>query len=109
MEEKKKISYKHLSHREIWMYTLATAGFIVGWGLTIWGFCVEPIGEVHTSIQWILGQALLYSASTFGIGMYFRREITELKKDLQHSIDMRLEHIDKEESYENNKEPDNPF
>lgn len=103
-EQNKDRSYKHLSHREVWMYTLATIGFIAGWGLTTWGFCVEPLGEVHTSIQWILGQSLLYSASTFGIGMYFRREMTELKKDLQHSIDKRFDIIEKEENNDNYKE-----
>lgn len=91
-----KKDYKHLSPREKWMYSLATLGFFLGWGLTIWGFFIEPIGEVHTSIQWILGQALVYTASTFGIGMYFRREMMELKHDLSKSIDRRLDEIEQE-------------
>lgn len=79
-----------LNAREKWMYVLATIGFFIGWGLTIWGFVTEPVGEVHTSVQWILGQSLVYSASTFGIGMYFKKEQSELKNDLSDYIDTRL-------------------
>lgn len=80
-----------LNTRERWMYMLATIGFVIGWGLTIWGFCTEPVGEIHTSVQWILGQSLVYSAATFGIGMYIKKEKDEMKDDLSSYIDSRFE------------------
>jgi hypothetical protein len=60
----------------------AIAAFIVGWGLTIAGFWVPPVGEVADSILWILGQALVYSASVFGIGMYVGGEVKRMKMEV---------------------------
>ena len=39
----------------------AVVAFAVGWGLTIAGFVLPPEGEVHDSVLWILGQALVYT------------------------------------------------
>ena len=61
----------------------AIVAFVVGWGLTIAGFVVPPIGEVADSVLWILGQALLYAASVFGIGMYVGGEVKRLKSEVR--------------------------
>lgn len=64
----------------------AIVAFIVGWGLTIAGFWVPPIGEVADSILWILGQALVYSASVLGIGMYVGGEVKKLKREVKTAL-----------------------
>lgn len=56
----------------------AVVAFVVGFGLTIAGFLLPPKGEVHDSVLWILGQALIYTASVLGIGMYFNSKLTQL-------------------------------
>lgn len=61
----------------------AVVAFIVGWGLTIAGFVVPPVGEVADSILWILGQALVYSASVLGIGMYVGGEVRRMKGEIK--------------------------
>lgn len=61
----------------------AIVAFLVGWGLTIAGFIVPPIGEVADSVLWILGQALLYAASVFGLGMYVGGEVKRLKSEVR--------------------------
>ena len=72
-------------------YITAIAAFILGWGMTIAGFCVPPIGEVTDSVLWILGQGLVYAASVFGVGMYTVGSIKgmrqELKEFMQKGID----------------------
>lgn len=60
----------------------AIVAFVVGWGLTIAGFIVPPVGEVADSILWILGQALLYAASVLGIGMYVGGEVRRMKTEI---------------------------
>lgn len=65
----------------------AVAAFIVGWGLTIAGFIVPPVGEVAESTLWILGQALVYASSVFGITGYFSSETRRLR----HDIDLKIE------------------
>ena len=63
-------------------YITAIVAFIVGWGLTIAGFIVPPLGSVADSILWILGQALLYAASVFGVGLY----VTGATKSMRRSV-----------------------
>lgn len=60
----------------------AIVAFIVGWGLTIAGFWVPPVGEVADSILWILGQALVYSASVLGIGLYVSGEVKRMRTEV---------------------------
>ena len=76
----------------------AIVAFIIGWGLTIAGFIIEPTGEVADSVLWILGQALIYSASVFGVSAYFNSESIKLKKDIKMYVNRRLK--DEEENEE---------
>ena len=64
----------------------AVAAFIAGWALSIAGFIVPPLGEVAESTLWILGQALVYAASVFGITGYFTSETRRLR----HDIDLKI-------------------
>lgn len=67
-------------------YVTAIAAFIAGWGLTIAGFVVPPTGEVHGSVLAILGEAMVYAASVFGVAMYFSHEIQKFKADTRRYI-----------------------
>lgn len=68
----------------------AVVAFAVGWGLTIAGFVLPPEGEVHDSVLWILGQALVYTASVLGIGMYFKNQMAKFRADTRKYIDEEL-------------------
>lgn len=65
----------------------ALIAFILGWAMSIAGFIVPPVGEIADSILWILGQALVYCASVFGITGYFASESKKLKMELREEID----------------------
>ncbi len=47
------------------------------------GFFVAPLGEVSDSVLWILGQALIYAGSIFGIATYTKGLIREQVSDLE--------------------------
>lgn len=64
-------------------YITAIAAFIIGWGLTIAGFIVPPVGAVSDSVLWILGQALVYAASVFGVGMYVTGSVKGMKDTIR--------------------------
>lgn len=81
-----KNKWSDLNIKEKTAIITAIAAFVVGWGLTISGFIVPPMGEVADSVLWILGQALIYSASVFGITSYFTTEQKKLRKELQNYI-----------------------
>lgn len=51
--------------------------------LTTIGFFVTPLGEVSDSVLWILGQALIYAGSIFGIATYTKGVIREQVSDLE--------------------------
>ena len=65
--------------------------FALGWGLTIAGFCIPPIGEIADSVLWVLGQALIYTGSVLGLTQYFSAESVKLR----HDVDKHLEHMER--------------
>ena len=86
-----KQTWKDLSIKEQISFISAIVAFILGWCMSIAGFWIPPVGEVADSILWILGQALLYAASVFGVSAYFRSETVQLRKDM----DRHLEHMER--------------
>lgn len=65
--------------------------FCLGWGLTIAGFCIPPIGEIADSVLWVLGQSLIYTGSVLGLTQYFSAESVKLR----HDVDRHLEHMER--------------
>ena len=50
----------------------AVAMLIFGCVLTTIGFFLEPMGEVHDSVLWVLGQCFIYAGGALGIANYAR-------------------------------------
>ena len=73
----------------------AIIAFIIGWCMSIAGFIVPPLGDISNSVLFVLGQALLYAASVFGVSAYFRSEAVQLRRDmdrhLQHMESMQIQ------------------
>ena len=67
--------------------TSAIVMLCFGMALTAVGFFVSPVGEVHDSILWILGQALLYAGAIFGVAAYTKnmvdRRVDEWKEEVR--------------------------
>lgn len=75
----------------------AIVAFVLGWAMSIAGFWIPPIGEVADSVLWILGQALIYSASVFGVTSYFTSETVKMKADISKHIErMEMRQIQRE-------------
>lgn len=94
-------TWKTLSIKDKIAIISAIMAFILGWGLSIAGFVITPIGEVADSVLWILGQALIYAASVFGVTSYFNAESVKLRDDMNRHLEtiekMRLEKEDERE------------
>ena len=89
-------SWSDLSAKEKAAIITAFIAFILGWGLTVAGFIVPPIGEVADSILWILGQALIYAASVFGLTSYFTSETMKMKQDIRDYVEKRIKEDEQE-------------
>lgn len=81
-------------------YWTAIIAFVAGWGLTIAGFCVYPVGEVDGSILAILGEAMVYTASVFGVTLYFSNEMLKFKRDTREYLKRK----DHERDFEQDQE-----
>ena len=86
----KREQWKEINIKDKIAYISAIGAFIIGWGLTIAGFIVPPIGMVSDSVLWVLGQSLVYAASVFGVGMYVSNSVRGMKRDIKQF--MREEH-----------------
>ena len=76
-------------------YITAIVAFIIGWGLTIAAFFYPPVGIIHESVLWVLGQALLYAASVLGIGMY----VTGQVRSMRNTMNRYIRHTGKPDPY----------
>lgn len=97
-----KESWANLEAKTKIAYLTAIIAFIIGWGLTIAGFCVPPVGTVADSVLWILGQSLLYAASVFGVGMYTTNAVRGMRREISHFMREEDRKIKKE--FENGQE-----
>ena len=79
-------NWKSLNIKDKIAIISACVAFALGWILSICGFIVPPIGEVADSVLWILGQALIYAASVFGVSAYFRSETIQMKREMQNFL-----------------------
>lgn len=64
----------------------ACIAFLLGWALSIASFIVPPLGIISDGVLWVLGQALLYAASVFGVASYFNSETIRLRKDIKRQL-----------------------
>lgn len=83
-------TWKTLDIKQKFAVGSAVIAFLAGWGLTIAGFIIPPKGDVADSVLWILGQALIYTASVLGIGMYFNNQMVKFRTDTKRYIDKEL-------------------
>lgn len=90
-----KESFDDLDIKQKLVIITCIAAFSLGWILTIAGFIIPPVGEVADSVLWILGQALLYSASCLSIGMYTQSLVKTGINGIRR--DLRLKEEQKEE------------
>ncbi|MBQ0119809.1 MAG: hypothetical protein KBT13_01625 [Bacteroidales bacterium] len=61
---------------------------IFGVGITTAGFIVPPLGVVHDSVLWVLGQVLIYSGSISGIAIYSRHKLNEIEKHIYENCNL---------------------
>lgn len=75
--------------------TVVSAIAMLGFGclLTTIAFFLNPLGEIHDSVLWVLGQCFLYAGSALGIAAYARssakQEVDEVFRDYKRSIERR--------------------
>lgn len=59
---------------------------MAGVALSIAGFIVPPVGEIHDSVLWFFAQCLIYAGSIFGVGIYVNSKFDHLTEKIKNSI-----------------------
>lgn len=67
-------------------YIVAIAMIMFGCGLTICGFIVPPLGEVHPSVITVLGELLIFSGAIFHLNLSFKRKDEELRGEIRNEL-----------------------
>lgn len=70
-----------MSKENIQIYS-AVAMLAAGVALVVAGFIVPPTGEISESVLWFFAQCLIYAGSIFGISIYVRDKVKDIKKEL---------------------------
>lgn len=70
---------------------VVSACIMLGFGiiLTAIGFIIDPTGEIHDSVLWVLGQSLIYAGGVFGLAVYthhlVERKVDEWKREMRET------------------------
>lgn len=72
--------------KEIVAYVFAAFSLLGGFGLTIAGFIVDPTGQIHDSVLWVLAQALTFAGAICGIGIYVNNTAKNIKASVLSSL-----------------------
>lgn len=59
------------------LYIAACLSFVAGWVITFLAFYAPPLGIVDNTVLIVLGQALTFTASAFGLDKYIEYKISK--------------------------------
>ena len=93
MKDKEFLHWSQLDIKSKIAYITAVAAFVIGWGLTVAGFIIGA-GVISDSVLWVLGQALVYAASVFGVGMYVGSEVIGMKRSIRRFMKQEKEYLE---------------
>lgn len=68
---------------------------IFGVALTLSAFCIEPLGEIHDSVLWVLGQSLIYAGGALGIANYARQSARDAVQEMEEEREKLRKKSDK--------------
>ena len=58
----------------------------LGMALTVAGFIVSPLGEIHESVLGLYKKCLIYAGSIFGVAIYAHNKYAEIKTYVEERV-----------------------
>ena len=83
----------HQETKEKIQYTLAIVVILVGLGLSIAGFVVDPQGEIDGSVLAITGECLTFAGAIFGISIHYGSELRNFKREINRELKSKEDEI----------------
>lgn len=78
--------FHDLSFREKLSCILCCLSFLLGSVLVFFAVCIEPKGEIHTSVITTFGMFLAFCGSVLGISMHFSSELYKFKSEINKRL-----------------------
>lgn len=82
-KENEIIGWSDLNFKEKLSYTLCGMAFVLGFSLSIAGFCVPPTGEISGSLLTWFGMVLTFVGSLLGISTHYNVELEKIKREVK--------------------------
>lgn len=70
----------------------AVSMLVFGCALTTIAFFIAPVGEIHDSVLWVLGQCFIYAGGALGIANYARSAAKHEVDERFHDYERRHHH-----------------
>ena len=82
--------------------TYGSALFMLAFGviLTTAGFIIDPAGQVHDSVLYVLGQCLIFAGSVMGVSAYTTGRLRHIENSVKRDIDNRFRAYERGEQRE---------
>lgn len=76
------------------LYAISISALLVGFGITIAGFCVPPVGEIHSTVLIVLGQCFVYSGALLGYKLSVKNGVSLVNEEISKCINERFSELD---------------
>lgn len=76
-------TFSSLTYKERVSYVLCIGAFIMGFALSIAGFCVPPTGEISGSLLTWFGMVEAFVGSVLGISTHYGVELAKIKQAVE--------------------------
>jgi len=71
-------------------YGSALFMLVFGVALTTAGFVIDPQGQIHDSVLYVLGQCLIFAGSVMGVSAYAAGRMRHIEDSVKRDIDHRF-------------------
>ena len=89
------------------VYGSAIFMLLFGVILTTAGFIIDPAGQIHDSVLYVLGQCLIFAGSVMGVSAYTTGRLRHIEDTVRRDIDHRFRSYEHGEDADNHVEPEN--
>lgn len=73
--------------RESVQVSSAVAMLAGGFGLSVAGFLIPPVGVIHESVLGLFAECLVYAGSIFGVSIYIQSKYTEIRNFVEKKME----------------------
>lgn len=83
---KEEAKWSELGFKDKLSFVICAGAFVMGFVLSVAGFCVPPTGEISGSMLTWFGMVLTFVGSVLGISTHYNVELEKIKKEVKGGV-----------------------